>query len=70
MSSPLTFDLGAVGALEVRDHDLVLIFLDLDVEAADALVVELERVSLFAADGDRRGQLVIDTAAIGPVEHA
>ena len=43
-------DLGAVGAFQIGDDDLVLIFLDLDVKAADALVVELQRVAFFAAD--------------------
>ena len=46
-------DAGAVGALQVGEHQLALVFLDLEVEAADPLVVELDRVAFLAADGDR-----------------
>ena len=44
----LAVDLGAVGALQIGEHDLVLIGLDLDVKATDALVVELDRVAFLA----------------------
>ena len=66
----LAVDLGAVGALQIGDHDLVLIGLDFDVESADPLVVELDRVAFLAADGDGRRQFFEDAAAIGPVQDA
>src|SRR4029079_1967932 len=62
-------DLGAVGAFQIRDDDLVLVFLNLDVEAADPLVVELDAVPFFASDGYRRGKIVVDAAAVGAVEY-
>lgn len=41
----LAVDLGAVGALEVGEDELVLVVLELEVVAADPLVVELDRVA-------------------------
>jgi hypothetical protein len=38
-------------------------------EAADPLIVELDAVPFFAADGDRRGEFVVDATAIGPIEN-
>jgi len=46
------------------------IFLDLQVESADPLVIELDQVALLAADGDRGGQVVEDLAAVGAVEYS
>jgi hypothetical protein len=66
----LAVDLGAVRAFQVGQHDLVLVFLNLDVKPAHALVVQLQRVALLAANRHRRLQLVEDAAAIGPIEHA
>jgi hypothetical protein len=39
-------------------------------EAADAFVVELDRIPLFTANGDGGGNFFEDTPAVGPVEHA
>ena len=66
----LVVDLRAVGAFQVGDHQAVVIFLNLDVIPADPLVVELDRVALFAADGDRRIEILKDAAPVGAVEHA
>ena len=55
----LAVDFRPVGALQIGEHELALVFLDLDVKAADAVVVELDGVAFFAADGDRRGQVVV-----------
>ena len=44
-----------------------MVFLDLDVIPADTLVVELDRVPLFAADRDRRLQLFENAATVGAV---
>ena len=65
----LAVDLGAVGALQVGQHELLVVLLDLQVEAADALVVELDGVALLAADGDRRGQVLERASPIGPVQN-
>ena len=65
----LAVDAGAVGALQVGEHELALIFLDFEMEAADALVVELDGVAFLAADGDGRLKLLEHLAAVGAVEH-
>ena len=64
--SPLTF-VPLVLSRSVSTS-LSLVFLDLDVKAADAIVVELDGVAFFAADGDRRGQVVVDLSPIGPIQ--
>ena len=66
----LAVDLRAVGALEVRGHDLLVVGLEFQMVSADAVVVELDRVSLLAADRDGCGQVVEDPASIGAVEHS
>jgi len=43
----MTVDAGAVGALEVGENDPPAVFLNLDVKAADALVIELNGVVFF-----------------------
>ena len=63
-------DLGAVGAVEIGKHDLVLIFLDLEMEAADTLVGELDVVPFLAADRDRSGDVVVQPPAVGAVQDA
>ena len=66
----LAVDLRAVGALQVGQHDLVLVFLDLQVEAADPFVVELEGVAFLAADGKRRGHVGEDSPPVGAVQYS
>src|SRR5207237_2661708 len=56
----LAVDLRAVGALQVGDHVAVVIFLNLDMEAADPLVVALDGVPLIAAAGGWRRKAVDD----------
>ena len=57
-------DLGAVGAFQIGEHELLVIFLNLDVVAADAFVVELDGVAFFAADGDWRHEIGEDAPSI------
>jgi len=61
-------DAGAVGAFEVGEDDVAVVFLDLGVEAADALVVEPHEVAFLAADGDRRGEVAEHAAAVHPLQ--
>ena len=65
----LAVDLGAVGALQVGKDQLAVVLLDLEVEAADPLVVELDGVAFLAAHGQRRGNAVEVSPAIGPVQN-
>ena len=65
----LAVDLGAVGAFQVGQHHLAFVFLDLQMEAADPLVVELDRVPLFAADGQWGGNVFEDTPPVRPVKN-
>ena len=45
-----TVDTGTVGTVEIGQDDVITIFLELGVEAADTFVVELNAVVVFAAD--------------------
>ena len=65
----LTVDLGAVGALQVGKHQFALVLLDLEMEAADPLVVELDEIAFLAADGQRRGNIIEVPPAIGAVQN-
>ena len=65
----LAVDLGAVGALQVGKDQLAVVFLDLQMEAADPLVVELDGIAFLAADGQRRGNVVEVPPAIGAVQN-
>ena len=65
----LAVDLGAVGALQVGQDQLALVFLDLQVEAADPLVVELDGIAFLPAHGQRRGNLVEGPPAISAIQN-
>ncbi len=47
----------------------MVVFLDLDVEAADPIIVQLNGISLFATDGDGRFQALIHATPIGSVQY-
>ena len=47
----LAVDLGTVGALQVGQDQLALILLDLQMEAADPLVVELDGIAFLPTHG-------------------
>jgi hypothetical protein len=64
----LAIDLGAVGASQVGEHQFALILLDLQVKPADPLIVELDRIALFAADGDRRGETVVHPSPVRSIQ--
>ena len=59
-------DLGAVGAVEVREDDLFLIFLNFQVKAADPLVGQLDVVPFLAADRDGRCHVVVQSPPVAP----
>ena len=52
--SVLAVDTSAVGAFQIGQNQLLLIFLDLDMKATDALIVELNRIAFLAANRNRR----------------
>ncbi len=62
-------DLGAVGAFQIGEDDFFAVLLDLQMKAADALVVELDGVAFLTADGDGRGDIVEDATSIGTVQY-
>ena len=66
----ITVDFSAIGTVEVRQNKAIVIALDLKMAAADSLIIELNRVPFFAANGHRRGQVVINSPAVGPVENS
>lgn len=68
--SVVAVDLGAVRAIEIGEHDLVLVFLDLEMEATDALVGELDVIPLLAADGDRGGNVLVKPSTVSAVQDA
>jgi hypothetical protein len=47
-----------------------LIFLNFNVETADPLIVKLDRVTLLAADSDRRGQAIEAFAPVGAIQYS
>ena len=53
---------------QVGDNQPVMVFLNLDVITADPLVVELDGVSLFAADAHGGGELPEDAALVHAVD--
>ena len=59
----------AVGAFQIGQDDFAAVELHLGVVAADAFVVEAKEVALFAADGDRGGQVLEHPALVDPVQH-
>ena len=67
MSSPLTL-VPLVLSRSVRTI-LSLVLLDFDMEAADPLVVELDRVAFLATDRYRCLEVAEDETAIRPAEH-
>ena len=58
---------GAVGAFQVGEDQVVAILLDLGMVTTDALVVEPEEVSFFAANRERHGQVAEEPAFIDAV---
>jgi hypothetical protein len=65
----MTIDTAAVGAVQVREDHLALVFLQLGMQPADAFIVQLNIVVLFATDGDRSFQVAKQAAAFQPFEN-
>ncbi len=63
-------DLCAVGAFQVGQYDFVLVFLDFQMIAAHALVVQLDGIAFFPADGQRHRHVGELMSPIGPVDYA
>ena len=57
-------DLGSVGAVEIGENQPAVVFLDLQVKPADPLVIQLDRIVLFATDGERGRQPGKNTPAL------
>ena len=66
----LAVDLGAVGAFQVGQHQLALVFLDFQMEAADPLVVELDGVSLLAADSQGGRNILENASPVSAVQNS
>ena len=66
----LSINLRPVGALQVGQHEAIVVFLDFDMKAADPFVVELDGIAFLAADCHRSGQTIKYSPAIGAIEHA
>ena len=62
-------DFGPVGTFEVGEDHFFVIFLQFDMESADSVVVELNRISFFAADGNRGGNIFEHTAPVGAINN-
>ena len=60
---------GTVGAFQIGQHEFFLVFLDFDMKSANPLVVELDRVSFFATNGDRRSQVSVDSPPICAIQY-
>lgn len=59
-----------VGTVEIGDDQPPFVFLDLDMKTADPFVVDLNCVTLFATNRDRRTQLSVNAAPIGASDDA
>src|SRR2546422_2454017 len=64
----LTIHSRPVRTIQIGQDDLPLIFLDLCMEPADPLVVELDQVAFLTADGDRGEHVAENPAAVHSVE--
>ena len=64
--SPLT--LVSVGAFEIGKDQFSFVFLDLQVEAANPVVVELDRISFLPAYGQWRRHVFEDVPPVGSVQ--
>ena len=58
----------AVRAVQVGQDHPSAVFLNLDVKAAHALVVELDRIVFFAPDGNRSRQVAENSAPLEPLQ--
>ena len=65
----LAIDLGAIGALQVGEDQFAVVFLDLEVEATDPLVVELNGIAFLPADRQRRGNVSEVPPPIGAIQN-
>ena len=66
----LAVHLCAVGAFQICQHNLVVIFLQFEVITADTLIVELNRVAFLATDRHRGRQVVKDFTAVRAVQNS
>jgi hypothetical protein len=53
-----------IGALQISKHQVIVVFLDLAVKAADTLVVKLDRVPFFATDRDWGFEVCVNSSTI------
>jgi hypothetical protein len=53
----LTIHSSSVGAFEIGEYQVVVVFLDLAMEPADSFVVELDGIPFLATYGDRRPEI-------------
>ena len=61
-------DFCAVGAFQICQDELFVIFLDLNVITADPFVVQLDRISFLSSDRNGRRKTFKDTTPIGAVQ--
>lgn len=60
----------AVGALQIGEHKMIVVFLDLAMEAADAFVVQLDGISFFAPNRDGGLEICEYSPTICPLDNA
>src|SRR6185369_14987263 len=60
----LAVDFGPVRALQVGNDQPPVVFLNFDMVSAHPLVVELNGISLLAADGDRQREILKDAPPV------
>lgn len=66
----VTIDPATVGAVEIREQDRSLIFLEFGVQSADPFVVELYRVHFLAANRDGGLKIAKDPPSFKPFKNA
>lgn len=63
-------DLGAVRTFQICQYEIIVILLNLDMKSTNTLVVELDRVTLFATNGDRSAVEVKDLSSVRTFQNA
>ncbi len=57
-------DLGSIGALQIGKHQAIVVILDLEVESANAFIVQLNRITLFAPDRNGGIQIIVNPTTV------
>ena len=61
-------DSGAIGAVEIGEHKIIVIHLNPQVNPADTFIIELDRIAFFTPDRDRKRDVFVDLATVCTVE--